>query len=66
MKEETEEIKTFRLYPYLLHGQQALLNYKSVSFGRPGDVRYRTPLPRPTTPSTRIHNTFASSNHPVK
>ena len=45
--EETEKIKTFPLYPYLLQGQQALPNCKPISFGRPFEVRY----------------TFASPNH---
>ena len=49
--EETEEIKTFPLYPYLLQGLQALHNCKPISVGRPGDVRYTTPLPQPTTPA---------------
>ena len=35
--EETEEIKTFLLYPYLLQGQQALPNCKPISVGCPGD-----------------------------
>ena len=48
--EETEEIKTFPLYPYLLQGQQALPNCKPVSAGRPGDVRYTTPSHHPSTP----------------
>ena len=48
--EETEEIKTFPLYPYRLQGWQALPNCKSISAGRPSDVRYTTPLPHPTTP----------------
>ena len=39
VSEETEEIKTFPLYPYLLQGQQALPNCKPISVGRPGDVR---------------------------
>ena len=47
--EETEEIKTFPLYPYLLQ-EQALPNCKPISVGRPGDVRYTTPLPHLTTP----------------
>ena len=42
--EETEEIKTFPLYLFLLQGQQALPNCKSISVGRPSDVRYMTPL----------------------
>ena len=48
--EETEEIKTFPLYPYLLQGQQALPNCKPISVGHPSDVRYTTPSPHPTTP----------------
>ena len=36
--EETEEIKTFPLYPYLLQGQQAFPNCKPISVGRSGDV----------------------------
>ena len=35
--EETEEIKTFPLYPYPLQGQQALPNCKPISVGRPSD-----------------------------
>ena len=46
------EKKNSPLYLYLLQGQQALLNCKSISVGRPGDVRYTTPLPHPTTPRT--------------
>ena len=48
-REETEEIKTFPLYPFLLQGEQALPNYKPISVGHPSDVRYTTPLPHPTT-----------------
>ena len=48
-EKKTEEIKTFPLYPYLLQGQQALPNCKPVSVGCPGDARYMTPLPLPTT-----------------
>ena len=33
--EETEEIKTFPLYPYLQQGPQALLNCKPISVGCP-------------------------------
>ena len=44
---ETEAIKTFPLYPYLLQGWQALPNCKPISFGRPSDVRYTTPSPHP-------------------
>ena len=47
--EETEEIKIFLLYFYLLQGKQVLPNCKPISVGRPGDVRYTTPLPQPTT-----------------
>ena len=43
-------IKAFLLYPYLLQGQQAFLNCKPLSVGCPGDLRYTTPLPHPTTP----------------
>ena len=46
--EETEEIKTFILYPYLLQGQQALPNCKPVSVEPTGCIRYTTPLPHPT------------------
>ena len=49
--EETEEINTFPLYPYLLQGWLALPNCKPISVGRPGGVRYTTPLPHPTTPA---------------
>ena len=48
--EETEEIKTFPVYPYLLQEYQALPNCKPVSAGHPSDTRYMTPLPHPTTP----------------
>ena len=41
--------KTFPLYSYLLQGWQALPNCKPISVGSPADVRYTTPLPRPTT-----------------
>ena len=58
--EETEEIKTFPLYPYPLQGQQALPNCKPVSVGRPSDVRYTAPSHHPTTP--RISTNPASSN----
>ena len=50
--EETEKIKIFPIYPYLLQGQQALPNCKPISVGRPGDVRYTTPSHHPTTPNT--------------
>ena len=49
--EGTEKIKTFPIYFHLLQGQQALPNCKPVSAGRPGDVRYKTPLPHQATPS---------------
>ena len=45
--EETEEIKTFPIYPYLLQG---LPNCKPISVGRPGDIRYTTPSHHLTTP----------------
>ena len=50
--EETEEIKTFPLYPYLLRATRiaALPNCKPISGGRSGAVRYTKPLPHPTTP----------------
>ena len=53
--EETEEIikKKFPLYPYLLQGYHALPNCKPISVAHPGDVRYRSPLPHPTTPLGR-------------
>ena len=51
--EETVEIKTFSLYPYLLQGQQALPNCKPISVGRPGDVRYTTRLPHQPPPFQR-------------
>ena len=51
--EETKEIKTFPLYPYLLQGQQALPNCKQIADGRPSDARYTTPLPHPTTPKRK-------------
>ena len=38
--EETDELKTFPLYHYLLQGQQALPNCKPVSVGHPSDVRF--------------------------
>ena len=52
MKEsyETDEKRTFTLYPYLQQGRQALPNCKPVSAGRPGDIRYTTSLPHPNTP----------------
>ena len=48
--EETEEIKTFSLYPYLLQGKQALPNCRPISVGPPCYVRYMTPLPHLITP----------------
>ena len=56
--EETEEIKTFPLYPYLLKGKQALPNCKPISVGRPSDIRYTTPLPHPTTPMAILEARF--------
>ena len=47
-RNESGEIKTFPLYPYL-QGQQALPNCKPISVGGPSDVRYTTPSPHPTT-----------------
>ena len=43
---ESEEIKTFPppLCPYRLQWNQVLPNCKSISGGRPDDVRYTTPL----------------------
>ena len=37
--EETVEIKTVPLYPYLLQGEQALPNCKPISVGCPGDIK---------------------------
>ena len=53
--EETEEIKTFSLYLYLLQGWQTLSSCKQISVGRPGDVRYTTPLPHTTTPPGNVY-----------
>ena len=51
---ETDEIKTFLLYPYPLQGLQALPNCKPISVGRPSDVRYTTPChTRPPTPLSK-------------
>ena len=36
---ETEEIKTFALYPYLLQGKQTLPNFKPKSVGCPSEGR---------------------------
>ena len=47
--EETEEIKTTPLYPYLLQEKQSLPDCKPISVGRTGDARY-TSLPHPTVP----------------
>ena len=52
--EETDEIKTFPFYPHLLQEQQTLSNCKPISVGHPGDAKYRTPLPHPTTPHNPI------------
>ena len=51
--EETEEIKTFHQYPYLLQRLQALPNCKPKSVGRPGDVRYTISSPHPITPLSK-------------
>ena len=59
--EETEEIKTSPLYLYLLQEQQALPNCKPISAGRPGDIRYTTPSPHPTTPIFEV-NDYCKSN----
>ena len=56
--EETGEIKTSPLYPYLLQVYQALPKRKPISVGRPGDVRYTTPSPHPTTPRPRFKSPF--------
>ena len=40
--DETEEINTFPLNPYLLEGWLALPNCKPISGGRPDDARYTT------------------------
>ena len=53
--EETEDIKTFSQYLYLLQGQQAWPNCKPILVGRPGDVRYSTPAPYLTTPYQQIN-----------
>ena len=45
--EETKEIKTFPLYPYMLEGESALPNCKPISVGHPNGVRYTTSLPHP-------------------
>ena len=51
MKEsdETEEISTFPLYPYLQQEKQVLPNCKPISVGRPGDVRNTIPSSHATT-----------------
>ena len=64
--EDTEEIKTFPLYPYLLQGQQTLPSCKPISVRHPGDAKYTTPLPHPTTPgSLSQQNTTATTNETV-
>ena len=40
--------------PYLLLGQQALPNCKTISVGCPSDVRYTTPSHHPTIPSKTV------------
>ena len=62
--EETEEIKIFLLYFYLLQGKQVLPNCKPISVGRPGDVRYTTPLPQPTTPLLDLN--ISKNVHKIK
>ena len=52
-REETVEIKKNPLYPCLLEGYQALPNCKSISVGRPGDVRCSNPSLHPSTPADR-------------
>ena len=52
---ETEELKTFPLYPYLLQGQQALPNYKPIPVGRPGDARHTSPNHPKENMSKRFH-----------
>ena len=47
--EGPDEMTTLSVYPYLLHGPQALPNCKQISVGRPGDKSHRTPSPHPTT-----------------
>ena len=72
--EGKEEIKTFfphpPIYPYLLQGQQALPNCKPKSVGRPGDDRYTTPLPHPTTPDINpvsiLHKSIEGRYRPVR
>ena len=50
-REETEGIKTFLLYPYLLEEYQPLPNCNPVSTGRPGDAGYTTSLPHTPPPT---------------
>ena len=66
--EETEEIKTFPQYPYLLQWYQALPNCKPISVGRPGDIRYMTPLPHLNTPDkqTCLYKYLADCNCKTK
>ena len=59
---ETEEIKTFPLFPYLPQ-LQALLNCKPISVGCPSDVRYTTLLPHLTTPWNKANRSFQRSNY---
>ena len=51
--EETEEIKTFPLYPYLLQGQQALPNCKFVC----------VEVLRPSQPNGVMSSTVSLPNH---
>ena len=51
--EENRRNKNIPLYPY-----QALPNCKPISVQRPGDARYTTPLPYPTTPAIKTKRCF--------
>ena len=53
--EETEEIGTFPIYPFLLQEWQALPKCKLISAGRSSEVRYTTPSPHLTTPDTNCY-----------
>ena len=48
--EETKEIKTFPSTLTCYKDNRPFPTVKPISVGRPGDVRYTTPLPHPTTP----------------
>ena len=45
----SEEIKIIPLYPCLQKGYQVMANWKPISVGCPGDQRFPTSLPHPTT-----------------